>query len=257
MDQQAGERIRVLIKSGRDKIAAAFATLDEVRKEIGDAALPGWCISELHMGISVITKMAGLLQQLDAERIRTANAAAVAVERARRDANRRAREDAEMERERRKAEHAHKVAELNADTARLKEEEESRRYPTERSEEGKAMRRGRDITNGLSGLAPHELATRLRKARKLRKEAHPACKIEGAICEALILYEVRGKLPANRDLGDWLQENGADLSYQDRTALVGLGRKGRKELRKIFAENAGQSYPEIWDRYKPPLSVAT
>jgi hypothetical protein len=119
MDDRA-ERMRVLWKSGRDKYRSFFAVLDEVRGEIGSAKLPAWCVSELHIGLSVIMKATALLTQLDQERIKTDNAAALAAEREQRAAKQAAewmaREQAAMDRERIKVDHAHAMAKKKHET---------------------------------------------------------------------------------------------------------------------------------------------
>ena len=67
---QAVDRLRALWKSGRDKYTSFFAVLDEVRKEVGDDKFDAWCMRELMIGPSVITKVTGILHESDAKRIK-------------------------------------------------------------------------------------------------------------------------------------------------------------------------------------------
>jgi hypothetical protein len=67
MDEQQTERLRALFKSGRDKYQSFFAVLEEVRQEIGDDALPKFCVEELGIGLSVITQATGILHSVDAK----------------------------------------------------------------------------------------------------------------------------------------------------------------------------------------------
>lgn len=62
--------MRTLWKKGRNMYASFFAELGEVRQEIGDEALPHWCMTELHIGISVCHDCAKLLRGADEKRAR-------------------------------------------------------------------------------------------------------------------------------------------------------------------------------------------
>jgi hypothetical protein len=63
------DRMRALWKSGRDKFASFYTALHEVRKEVGDAELPSWCIRNLGVGMSIIVRTAGILRETDAEQV--------------------------------------------------------------------------------------------------------------------------------------------------------------------------------------------
>jgi hypothetical protein len=238
------ERLKALWRIGRDKYTAFFATLEDVRREIGDEALSVYCWNELRIGLSVIMKYAELLRKVDAERVRAANAEAVKAERkqrfAKQEAERREREDLEMAR----AERAHRLAELKADTARLenRRDRERKQSPTE-----SAQHQGARITAKLSEQSTEELIKRLRRAEGMEERPEPAYNIEGRVAKAQVVYAIRVKLGPNPDVVRWLAE--------DWLALIGLGKLDRKQLRKIFTENLGRSYPEIWESYKPTLTV--
>src|SRR5258708_7534794 len=66
MHDDDAHRMRVLLKSGRDKLRSFFTVLQEVRKNIGDdARFERWCIDELHIGIGVITNISNVLKKDD------------------------------------------------------------------------------------------------------------------------------------------------------------------------------------------------
>jgi hypothetical protein len=88
MDNQQAERMRVLWKSGRDKLRSFFVHLSEVREEIGDDALPAWCMNELGIGLSVIARMTATLSAVDGELAKAELAKATKAEKERRAAER-------------------------------------------------------------------------------------------------------------------------------------------------------------------------
>jgi hypothetical protein len=70
MDHQQIQRMKVHWKKGRDNYTSFFTLLNEVRNEIGDAALPGWCIDKLHISLGTINEMIGVLKEADQLAIR-------------------------------------------------------------------------------------------------------------------------------------------------------------------------------------------
>ena len=68
MDIQIVERMRHLWKDGRAKYASFFACLQEVRQEVGDAALERWCRANLLISLDHIEKAAKLLPDVDAQK---------------------------------------------------------------------------------------------------------------------------------------------------------------------------------------------
>jgi hypothetical protein len=103
------ERLRALWKSGRAKYASFFQVLEEVRAQIGDAALADWCIDNLQIGLTAINTTSRLLTQTDGEIVRANLAAA-------RQAEQDAREERRRTRQREKAEHERKLAEIKHET---------------------------------------------------------------------------------------------------------------------------------------------
>jgi hypothetical protein len=71
VEEQTADRLKALWKSGRDKYRSFFTVLEEVRKEIGDEALPMWCIKELRIGFSTITTVAGVLTKAETLRVKS------------------------------------------------------------------------------------------------------------------------------------------------------------------------------------------
>lgn len=119
MDMQQADRLKALWKSGREKYLSFYAVLEEVRKEIGNEALPAWCRDNLQIGISVIAANRGLLTKVDADIVKTNLAAAMLYEKAQ---ARRAREDEAFNLNKSKLEHAKVLAEQKLDVERSKQE---------------------------------------------------------------------------------------------------------------------------------------
>jgi hypothetical protein len=84
MDEQQQERLRALWKSGRDKYRSFFAVLEQVRHEIGNDALPKYCVEELGIGLSVITLATNILNGIDAKIAKSELVTANALEKERR-----------------------------------------------------------------------------------------------------------------------------------------------------------------------------
>lgn len=80
MDAQQAQRMRALLKSGRDKYTSFFACLEEIRMEIGNRSLPAWCRKHLSMPLTEITEARKLLQHIDAVKIKEALAEACAAD---------------------------------------------------------------------------------------------------------------------------------------------------------------------------------
>lgn len=70
VDQETVQRLRALWKSGHDKYSSFLAVLNEVRTEIGDAALSTFCFDELRIGMSRIMKAREILTEVDVARVR-------------------------------------------------------------------------------------------------------------------------------------------------------------------------------------------
>ena len=109
MDEQTPERLKALWKSGRDKYRSFFTVLNEVRREIGDAALADWCRKELQIGMSIIVSTTDVLNKADAAMTRKEFTAAAKAERDK------AKHEREIENNRRK------LASIVATVKRLKD----------------------------------------------------------------------------------------------------------------------------------------
>jgi hypothetical protein len=71
MEEQTADRLKALWKSGRDKYRSFYAVLNDVRLEIGDEALPAWCVRELQIGLTVITSTAAVLTKAETLRVKS------------------------------------------------------------------------------------------------------------------------------------------------------------------------------------------
>lgn len=279
-EQQQADRLRALWKSARDKYASFFTTLNEVRGEVGDDALPTWCIHNLGIGISVILNVSEALTKTDREVVRAKLAAANKAEneakakeaaekrRAREEERRRrelAKEEEERAREQRKLEHAREMAEKQAEVARLAAERnkaeatERRRQkkqdnPNERGAKATAKRTKRALTEAVSEADFAELVRRFKKADEMCAAAD-AKWIEGSIAKAMILLAMRNACPADQEFGARLASDGITIDRNDRAALVSLGRLGEARMRSILEKTDRRSYRYIWEENKPKLAI--
>jgi hypothetical protein len=264
MDMQQSERLRALWKSGRDKYRSFFTVLSEVRQEIGDDALPHYCIAELHIGISVITEVSKIMRGVDAEIIKDGLSSANKAEAARRGAEalakRKAREALELE----KAEHAKKLAEIRAEAAELaakderrkryrktsdeksrekKDEENKKRYARHKAQK-EAAKHGTPAPADLDGLAEQ-----IRRGHELTILGTKNW-VEGSIVLAKALCAARDVFPSNREFGEWLKESGRDFyNDHDRAALINLGREPTL-MHKTLSGTESRSYKHIWQTCK-------
>jgi len=264
MDTQQSERLRALWKSGRDKYRSFFAVLAEVRQEIGDDALPHYCIAELHIGISVITEVSKIMRGVDAEIIKDGLSSANKAEGARRAAEalakRKAREALELE----KAEHAKKVAEIRAEAAELaakderrkryrktfdeksreqKDEENRKRYVRHKAQK-EAQKHAAPAAADLEGLAEQ-----IRRGHELTVLGTQNW-VEGSIVLGKALCAARTAFPSNVAFGDWLKASGLDFyNKDDRSALVNLG-KFPAMMHEILTGTKSRSYQHIWQAAK-------
>jgi hypothetical protein len=85
--------------------SAFFAEIADVRKQIGDdAAFARWCWDELHLGLTVITRVSDVLTIVDAAKVKTELASARAAE----------QEQKRKERQQREGKHTAARADLDA-----------------------------------------------------------------------------------------------------------------------------------------------
>lgn len=277
MDNQQAERMRVLWKSGRDKLRSFFAHLTEVRQEIGDDALPAWCMEELHIGLSVIARMTATLGAVDEELAKAEFSKAQKAEKERRSAERanqvataeaarKDREDAARDRERERVKHGRQIAEAKVAKARAEDEREKithnknermrkRADPKQRGPVATAQRRKNEVRKNLPDADLPELFKRLKKAIALCSQGTVVW-VDGSIATAMVLAELRGRYSADREFGAQLEKHGIELPHQERAALIHLGRLGEKHLREILGSTDSHSYELIWrQRSRPHLKV--
>lgn len=266
------ERLRVLWKSGRDKYVSFFAVLNEVRKEIGDEALPNWCFDNLRIGITTITKAKGLLIETDREIVKGDLAAANKAHHEQAAAARKAREEERRRKELEELEHEKKIVALKTETTK----EEIKRKKVEDTEKTRQRRRAnprmfgphananaakRRLINKLSDADFTELIKRYKKADEECRQAEQGLEEarhrwrEASIAKALILLQLRKANPANQDFGEALAANGIKLNHQDRAALIGLASIGENKMRLMLINSESYSYQIIWHNYKPSLTV--
>jgi hypothetical protein len=259
LDDQAN-RLKALWKSGRDKYASFFTILEEVRQEIGNDALPGWCFHTLKLSLSVVTETRKVLTKTDADIVKRNSAAAVAAEKAEirmaREANRKARDDAalalQLEREKR----AQILAEEKLVTEQKKKAVEHAKSETQKAKEPRTKRRQRnaaEFTSEIADASLNDLIERFKKADALCQHGLNEW-VEGSIAKAIILAAARKQITADQDFGAWCDAN-VNLSHQDRAALIGLGRLGEEKLREIFEVADSRSYRRIWEQHKPELKI--
>jgi hypothetical protein len=266
---QQSERLRALWKSGRDKYRSFFVVLEEVRKEIGDDALPAWCRNELYIGLSVITQIAAVLGKVDEVTAKADLAAANKAEKEQKEAEvaaaRKVREDAAHQRTVEQAAREAELAALKAKKAQSeveekkikdneKERQRKRADPKQRGAKGAAKRRKREVTTKLSDASLTEMIARYKKADALCAKGTDYW-IEGSIAKAMVLCAARDKFTANDEFGEWLKSNGINLNKDDRAGLMGLGRLGEKRMQEIFASTDRRSYQHIWQDHKPVLKA--
>lgn len=259
MDNQQAERMRALWKSARDKYLSFFAVLEEVRHEIGNDALPAWCVDNLRIGMSVIVQTRKLLTDTDAE-IAKRNLAASAA--AAKEQARRAKEEAAHRRELEKQARATEAAEARARAERAKEEAERARSATKKARDKetrrqkdkdpqrKAKRQKRVFASHVSDAELAILAKDFKKADGMCR-AGDAQWIDGSVYKAMILCAVRQKISDNQEFGSWCDAN-IPVNHNDRAALINLGDLGEARLREIFAATDRRSYQYIWREHNRP-----
>ena len=69
MDVDTINRLKTSWKKGREYYTSFFSVLNNVRKEIGDEALPNWCFDNLNIGLSVILDYRKLLGPVEARKV--------------------------------------------------------------------------------------------------------------------------------------------------------------------------------------------
>jgi hypothetical protein len=70
MDHQLVQRMQVHWKKGLENFRSFFHLLGEAKGEIGNNALPSWCLNTVGVGFSRVTQIAGVLQKEDELRAR-------------------------------------------------------------------------------------------------------------------------------------------------------------------------------------------
>jgi hypothetical protein len=70
VDHDVKDRMQVHWKKMQGNALSFFALLDQVREEIGDAALASWCLNEIGIGMSRITRVQGILKKEDEDAVK-------------------------------------------------------------------------------------------------------------------------------------------------------------------------------------------
>jgi hypothetical protein len=258
-DEQRAERLRALWKSGRDKYVSFFAVLDEVRREVGDEALPNWCIDNLRIGLAVIASTKKILIKADADIVKRNFAAAAVAEKAQAYA---VREEARLARELDKTERAKRIAEARTEAEHARLEAERAKAETTRtkakakakankaSDNGqRAERKRRAFISSISDAELAELVSKFKKAEALCQEGERQW-IEGSVAKALILHAARIKHRSDPEFGAWLEANAIYAGNENRhtrAALIGLASHGESRLREILSTTDSRSYEIIWN----------
>ena len=266
MDTQQAQRLRVLWKSGRDKYSAFFSGLEEVRREIGDDALPSWCRTELFIGLSVIVEFTALLNKADMERERVNFSAAKRAEAATKHAERVAhaseRHEYELEKAQRsadkiviaakaKAEVANIEAAIALQTKRVKKTTARRASDEHRKPKRQAKQALANVLKfQASSTDLNQLAQDILDAYA-RVESIGAEWVNASVSLAKLLAEARARIPSNKQFGEWLASNGIDRNKDDRARLIWLG--AQPNIREILSSTTSHSYQRI-GLYDSPLS---
>jgi hypothetical protein len=160
LDEQAN-RLRALWKSGRDKYASFFTILEEVRQDIGDDALTGWCFHTLSVSLSGIAETRKVLTKTDADIVKRNLATAIAAEKAEirraREASRKTREDIALARQLEREKRAQQLAEEKLVTEQKKTAVEHAKSETEKAKEQKSQINADALQPKLSKLHPQAL----------------------------------------------------------------------------------------------------
>lgn len=242
MDAEQIARLKALWKSGRDKYRSFFTVLNEVRQEVGEAALPRWCYENLNIGLSVILEYAKLLGPID-EKIVKANLAA-------------ARQAEKHQHRLEKARRATELAKARADKAAEdnRREKENHKGKTRKTDRKNTNKRGaksaasRARRRVVSNISEADLALMIEKFKAADKmcERGEELWIEGSIAKATILCAARAKFVNDQLFGLWCSESGITVSHQDRAALIHLGGLAKERLKQIFTTTERRSYQYIW-----------
>jgi ATPase subunit of ABC transporter with duplicated ATPase domains len=263
MQEQQAERLRVLWKSGRDKYNSFFAVLEEVRAEIGDEALPKWCVDNLQIGLSVITETRKVLLRVDAEIYRRNLEASVIIAE---EQEWREREEERLRRELEKQERAKQIAEARAATERAKTDLEHARAETQKARNAEkrrqrqaepdqvTKRQRRALIANVTDAELNQLVERFKKADAMCAEGIERW-VEGSIAKAMVLCAARNRCPSNDKFGAWLSENEICLTDDDRAALIGLGSLGEARLRELLTATESRSYRLIWRASNRPPAL--
>jgi flagellar biosynthesis GTPase FlhF len=273
MDEQNKQRMKVHWKRGLDHFQSFFTLLSEVREEVGNNALPGWCLNDLGIGFSRVTQIAKCLREDDRLRISQELAQSRAADRAQRAVRRQEQErQRQEERNRRQEEERQRQAER----ARLQREREDREREARREarrvrrneyERNRRQRRRDDAATVMSmitpassstatpnlptGLSSSELARSIKAAIRRRDEGRSEW-IEGSIELAGFLIQARESYRSDNQFGEWLRENDININSHDRAALVNLG-SNLQAMRQVLERSVRSSYQLIWEDVRAQL----
>jgi hypothetical protein len=249
MTKPSPDRLRVLWEKSRNYLTSFYTELETVRNEFGnDKEFASWCLMDLHIGVDVLVASTGFLRPTDARIAKRELALA-------READKEARRIAKQQK---KAQAAAERAQAAAEKARQEKEtkeERKKKNAKNRYKRSKAelaafyehsVPKGNGHLNGCSiDISNDEvLATEIKKAMsKLDKSR--AEWVEASIELASLLSWGKARYPATNEFGDWLDRHEINIGYQDRAALLNLG-KNLEAMRLKLVRTERSSYRHIW-----------
>jgi hypothetical protein len=279
-------KAKVLWAKSQNMIQAFLREIEYARAEIGnDQEFSNWCYNELSLSVLTITRVADILNRVDAAKAKQDLANARAAEEAEKARQRRERlAIEEAERKQREEAKAAAAAEQAAQKAREQEQAKKERKKTSkqknnagwkkklRSERREALRNlaqaaaaggGRDVV--LKSKNDPDIDNRISEADIVKwiKAAIDRCEqsrkewIEASVDLALLLCEARARFPANQKFANWLDHHKIDISVKDRAALLQLGVSDRKSLLIIFTQTDRTSYQYIWNDVQAQVAAIT
>lgn len=263
-------KARVLWTKGQNMFSAFFAEIEEVRKQIGDhAEFARWCIYELHIPLTAISRVTSVLQIVDGEIVKANLAEAKKAEELQKRREREQREAyAAAERARKEQEKADAAAEKarqdELERQRLKAEAKAKKATDFHKKKNKKWKRIENdrLNAALAQVAntnvvpfqeqnkevadrPEIQLVKQIKAAIMRSEKATEDWQEAQVELATLLVEARRRYPAHQKFAHWLDENEIKLNSDDRAALLKLG-QNPAAMRVILQNTSRRSIRLIW-----------
>jgi hypothetical protein len=253
MDHQHIQRMRVHWKKGMENFQSFFTLLGEARSEVGNDALPNWCLEEVGIGFSRVTQIAKVLRADDEARVRQDLAQAREAQRGQQAEQRRERARArEEEQARRRRQREEREAERRRQRRNI-QSRQSRRRAQQRQVAAYAASVPAVTSNGHdTDLTASELVRRIKTAMT-RRDAGRREWIDASVELAGLLIQARARVGENdRAFGDWLARHSIDLTRHDRAALINLG-ANLEAMRRVLEQTNRNSYQYIWEEVRAQL----